>query len=154
MKKSKSNLGGKHLTSVELPAPLPTLAPTLGHDQLLKALYWTWDVMERSSINLYVLENAYEAVSKNMPITGNSLSVSVRKNEWNSGARNVAVTFAPPLTETEDLVTYEYEGVPIKVHLLKDSETLINADTKVYHAEYFKYPNTYSQFLEEFPQFK
>lgn len=131
-----------------------TTIPLLGHNQLLSALYYIWDVMERSNITMIAVGATGESIRNTAPLQGDKIEVAVRKNEWDSGASRIAETFAPADTSEENKLKYEFNGVPIVVHILNDSETLQQADTKIYHSEYFRLPNPIGKFLEEFPQFK
>ena len=126
----------------------------LPHDQLLTALYWVWDFMERASINFYVVGATGEAVRAKKDLFGDRVMVAVRKNEWESGARRIADAFAPPTDDSGSLVTYEYNGVPVELYVLEDSPTLSSFDTTIYGSEYFKLPNSKEQFEKEFSWLK
>jgi hypothetical protein len=131
-----------------------TTLPTISHDQLLKALYWVHDFMDRANINFYVVGKTGDAVKGRKDLTGDTVQVAVRELEWISGARNIADAFATPIVDRGTVVEYEYEGVPITLYVLEDSETLRNFDTQIYLNEYFKLPNTFDKFKEEFPWLK
>ncbi len=124
------------------------------HDQLLDALYWVWDFMERASINFYVVGSTAQAIKSHNNLSGDKIQVGVRKNEWESGARRIADAFAQPLKEEGNTVEYEFNGVPIFLYVLEDSATLSSYDTTIYVSEYFKIPNPYSQFERENPWLK
>lgn len=126
----------------------------LSHDQLILALYWVWDFMERALINFYVVGSTYEAVKNHKDLYGDKIQVAVRKNDWESGARRIADAFAEPLRDNGTTVEYEYLGIPVIVYVLEDSPTLSSFDTTIYNAEYFKFPNPYSQFEREFSWLK
>lgn len=127
---------------------LEKVAPT--HDQLLKALYWMFDVMDRALINFYVVGETGECIRNKKDLTGTRVMVAVRKNDWESGARRIADAFAPNFVDNGETVDYEYEGVPVRLFVLPDSTTLTNHDTVIYNSEYFKLPNPYEQFKKEF----
>ena len=128
--------------------------PAISHDQLLSALYWVFDFMDRALINFYLVGDTARAVKARKDLFGDRLQVAVRKNEWESGARRIADAFATPVKDYGQSLEYEYNGVPIIVHVLEDSETLRAYDTMIYSAEYFKLPNSYEQFEKEFPWLK
>lgn len=124
------------------------------HDQLLSALYWVFDFMDRARINFYLVGSTAQDVRANKMLSGDRVQVAVRKNEWESGARRIADAFAEPLNDWGQSVEYVYNGVPVVVHVLKDSTTLSGFDTAIYEQEYFKFPNPYEQFAREFPWLK
>lgn len=129
----------------ELP-PLTGLPPEV----LLKALYWVHDFMDRARINFYVVGKTGEAIKGRKDLSGDTIYVAVRELEWISGARSIADAFATPLVDRGTVVEYEYDGVKVILYVLEDSETLRNFDTQIYVNEYFKLPNPYNQFEEEF----
>ena len=127
---------------------------SLPHDQLLKALYWIWDCMERSSVTLLLVGSTAESVKNHRDLIGDKITVAVRKNEWDSGAKNIVDAFATPIVDNGTTLDYEFEGTPIKLFILEDNAMLTSADTILYKSEYFKMPNPLEQFVREFPEIK
>ncbi|MFH1561883.1 MAG: hypothetical protein ABIF11_00480 [Nitrospirota bacterium] len=126
----------------------------LPHDQLLQALYFVFDFMDRALINFYLVGDTAASVRAKKDLFGDRIMVAVRKNEWDSGARRIADAFAPPLEDEGGIVRYEYKGVPIILYVLHDSTSLTSADTTIYANEYFKLPNPYDEFIKEFEWLK
>jgi len=124
------------------------------HDQLLQALYWIFDAMERALINFYLVGTTAESVRQKKDLFGGKIMIAVRKNEWESGARNIIDAFAPPIVDNGTTVEYEYNGVPVILYVLEDSETLSSFDTTIYAQEYFKLPNPYDEFVKKFEWLK
>jgi hypothetical protein len=124
------------------------------HDQLLKALYYVFDFMDRAMINFYLVGSTGQSIKDHKDLFGSCILAAVRKNEWESGAKRIADAFATPLRETNELVEYIYEGVPIKLYVLPDSELLRSADTTIYASEYFKLPNPFEEFEKQFSWLK
>jgi len=150
----KSEYDYKTMSGIEYVGGNVPQAPSLTHDQLLKALYYVFDFMDRAMINFYLVGSTGESVKNHKDLFGSCISIAVRKNEWESGARRIADAFAAPIKETKDLVEYEYDGVPIKLYVLPDSELLRSPDTILYASEYFKLPNPYEEFKKEFTWLK
>lgn len=126
------------------------LKQELFHERLLEALYWIWDAMERGNMNFFVIGDTADSVINNKDLSGTKITVGVRRLEWNSGAKRIVDAFATPLTETDDKVTYEYEGVPVELYLFDDDPSITSPNQIIYHSEYFKFPNPYSKFQEVF----
>lgn len=124
---------------------------TFSHEQMLEALYFVHDFMDRAMLTFCVVGSTADSIIKNKILDGSSIKVAVRKPEWDSGARVIADAFAMPIEDLGDIVTYEWNGVPITLYILKDSETLQRPDTILYESEYFKFPNPFKTFKEEFP---
>ena len=120
------------------------------HDQLLQALYWVFDFMDRAMINFYLVGSTAESVKNQKDLFGDKINIAIRKNEWISGARNIADAFATPLKETETKVEYEYQGVPVIMYVLEDNEMLTSSDSILYASEVFRLPNPYEKFKKEF----
>jgi hypothetical protein len=121
------------------------------HDQLLKALYWVYDFMDRASINFFVVGKTAESVISKQDLIGDKITVGVRRLEWLSGAKQIADAFATPLKEDDKTVEYEYEGVPILLYILDDDPTIVSCNSEIYNSEFFRFPNPYSKFQEVFP---
>ena len=121
-------------------------------DQLLEALYWMYDVMDRALITMCLVGTTADCVIKNIDLGGEGITVAIRKLERDSGSWAIATTFAPPLEDLGDKVKYRHiNGVPVTVYVLKDSVTLQQPNVVLYRAEGFKIPSPYDQFLKEFP---
>lgn len=120
------------------------------HESLLKSLYWVYDFMDRALIDFFVVGKTADAVKNTKELYGDKLTVAVRKSAWESGSRRIADSFATPLTETPEVVTYEYEGVPITLYVLEDNDAISSLDQKIYHSEFFKLPNPYELFVEKY----
>ena len=158
MKKSKLNkpldVSDKPLSQTPI-ANVPGAAPLFTSDQLMEALYYCWDFMERALINFYLVGNTAEACLTKHLLAGDKIMIAVRKNEWESGARRIADAFALPsgveLTPHGEVYNYGLNGVPIYLHVLEDSVTMQQADTVMYQREFFKIPSPYPQFLKEYP---
>lgn len=110
--------------------------------------------MDRALINFYLVGDTAQAVKARKDLYGDKIQIGVRRLEWESGARRIADAYALPKEDRETEVEYEFNGVPVILYVLEDSETLTNFDTALYNAEYFKLPNPYDQFEKEFPWLK
>lgn len=160
MKKSKTiiNIEASQDPTLErVPNPGQAGEP-FSHDQLLAALYWIHDAMDRGSVNFCVIGKTADSIINNKDLYGDKVEIAVRKNEWNAGGKNIVDAFALPEIEGETehglMCTYNHFGTPIELYILEDSATLTSPNQIIYHAEYFKFPNTLEQFEQEFPWLK
>lgn len=151
----KCPIKGKHFTECPLYVE-PEIVKLVGipHVDLLKALYWVFDFMDRAMISVYLIGDTAQAVKAHKDLYGDKIQVAIRRLEWESGARRIADAFATPKEDRGTEVEYDFNGVPVILYVLEDSSTLTNFDTTIYNAEYFKLPNPYAQFEKEFPWLK
>ena len=119
-------------------------------EQLLNGLYKIWDAFERANVEFFLVGQTYYDAKGNRDLVGDKVTVGVRKNEWISGGRRLIDAFIVPQHETEDLVTYEFEGVPVELRVYKDSDCILNCDTINYRHETFKTPNPYPEFVKQY----
>lgn len=123
------------------------------HEELLETLYFFFDAFERSSITFLVAYTTLDQILKDLPLIGDKIELVVRKLEWQSGSKDLFMTYLQDeglhVTETEDQATCVFRnGVKVVIYLLDDSDTITSPDTILYKNEYFKFPNPYDKFLE------
>lgn len=122
----------------------------LTHDDLLKALYWIWDVMDKASMGVFLIHDTAESAMNHKLLTGNSIHVGVRRLEWESGNRRIVDSIAIPVEQTDNVFTYMHGDVPVVLHVFDEDESISSTDQILYEREYFKVPNPYSRFVEVF----
>jgi hypothetical protein len=122
--------------------------PQLTHDQLLKALYWVFDLFDRALINFFLVGKTAECVVFKKQLEGDCIEVGVRHNEWKSGSLRIIEAFALADKVDKKYALYTYNNIPIIVHILEDHPTITSPDMVLYQSEYFRIPNPYKEFLE------
>ena len=129
------------------------IKPSFSYDQLLQAMYWTWDAFDRALMPTFlVYETAQTVIDHQLP-DGNAIYFGVRKNEWNAGARTVVYNFTgfpKEKTEKYEVFSNPFNRVPVYVYLFDEDPCIINTAVVMYEREYFNLPNTYKQFVERF----
>lgn len=123
-------------------------------EKLLAALYYAYDFMDRALINFCLVGTTADRVLKHMELDGDGIYIAVRRLEWEAGGRRIADAFALPLKDDGTIVHYDFEGVPITLYVLEDSQTIQQPDVQMYHAEGFRIPSPYDQFLKDYPFIK
>jgi hypothetical protein len=121
---------------------------TTNPDELLKALYWIWDVFDRCNVPFFLVNQTAKDVIAQRDLTGNKIEVGIRRNEWVSGGKRLIDAFATPTSETDNGATYQFEGVPIFLYVYDTSDCIEQTDMVRYKYEQFKVPNPYSKFIE------
>ena len=123
---------------------------SLTHAQLLAALYWCYDSFSRVPILFFPIFDTAKQIMKNDELSGTHLDIGVRELEWYSGGKSILDAFIDhfmiPTESTGNIVTYKVDGVPIRIHILKDDVCLTQCDTVLYEHEDFKIPNPYERF--------
>ncbi len=150
MKKKDKIMKASQATSkpVDMDKPMLNIKT---HDELLAALYWCYDVFARANVLFFVVYDAAKAIKKNELLHGDHIDIGVRKLEWVSGGKPILDAYMDQqrieIQETSpNTIKYEYEGVPVIVHVYEDDECLNNPDTVMYFMEDFKLPNPYERF--------
>lgn len=115
-------------------------------DRLIQALYWIWDGFGRTAMPMFLVHQTAKDVIANHDLKGDKVEVGVRRTEWLSGNKGILDIFAQPLFEDVNKAQYEFEGVPIIVHVYDDDDCIMNLDHKLYRHETFKLPNPYNRF--------
>lgn len=124
--------------------------PSFSHDQLIKALYYTHDFMERALVPFFLTDITAECMIKNKSLEGDAIYVGVRHNAWFTGTLNIIEAFAIAVERSKTQFKYEYEGVPIIVNIYKDHPCITGLNTRMWQREFFNLPNPYDEFLKVF----
>lgn len=139
---------------VEIPTADDTMpfdgVVTVSADKLLQALYKIWDAFERANVPFFLVHQTAEDAMKQRDLTGDKVEVGVRRMEWISGGRRIIDGFITPVSEDKDAALYEFDGVPVIVHVYDDHECIIQTDMVRYRYEEFKVPNPYETFQKVF----
>lgn len=118
---------------------------------LLQALYYVWDAFERSNVPFFLTGQTAEDAMANKDLSGEIVTVGVRRVEWVSGGGRVFRTFmGEPISEDPGRATYRYENVPIYIGIYDDHDCIIGTDSINYRYETFRVPNPYSTFTQLF----
>lgn len=120
------------------------------HDELIDALYFAWDGFDRSNMKWFLVGETAKRAKMQRDLTGDGVDIGVRANEWRGGAERVFTTVMPdPLEESDSLVLYEHNGVPIRLHIYEpDDECIVATDSIMYRNEQFALPNPLERFEE------
>ena len=122
---------------------------------LLDALYFIWDGAERSQTQMFLIGDTAKQVREDEDLTGDKITVGIRRNEWFSGQGRIFQDFCKHElggweNNNEVLVVYKFHDVPIHIKIYDENPTLSSFDTVFYRYETFSLPNPYSVFKEEY----
>lgn len=124
-------------------------------EQLLAALYFIWDAAERGQLQVFLIKDTAKQVIAQEDLSGDKITVGVRRNEWDSGQGRIAQTFLEhelnaKAVEKDGEVIYDCHGVPIIIKLYEDNPCLNSFDMVFYKYETFHLPNPYKEFVEKY----
>lgn len=120
---------------------------SFNHDELLKALYFIWDMMDRIPMPFVLINDTAESVINHKDLSGDGVHIGVRDTDWNGTGLNILAVLMNAEETDKHKVKYSHNGVPIYVHIYKNHPTLQSPDYVVYAHESWRVPNPYSEFL-------
>ncbi len=126
------------------------VAPSYPHEKLLQALYFAWDLFERSQMPMFLIGPTAASVLQKKDLDGDTIYIGVRQNAWNGGAKRTLDSVAMPQEEKSHRAMYLFDGVRIIVTVFPDTECILSPDQVVYHQEVFYLPNTYRKFMDTY----
>lgn len=133
----------------------PIKEKPVSHELLLRCLYFLYDGFERSMMDFFLIrQTAKDALAGNQ--LSHHIDIGVRKNEWSSGKGVLFMFFGDEhvkvLSETDDIISCEYQEAPFTIHLYDDNPCLLALNPIVYEYESFKTPNMFERFEREYDQ--
>ena len=140
---------------IKAPKPeVAPIAPALTHSQLLAALLFFWDAFERSTLNFFLIRDTAHQVIDNVDLSGDSLTLGLRKMEVNGGQFRIFKDFIThekvKVTEFEKGYLFDYKGVPVFLYIYDENPCLDSLDIVHYAYETFNTPNPFKAFEEQY----
>lgn len=157
MKKHK-----KKINKTEKIQPLTTGEPhqetikvaDISHDKLLEALFFFWDGFERASMNFFSVKDTARQIKADQPLEGNSLTLGIRRMEWQGGQDRVFQAFIEhERIEHEDFehgIKYTYKGIPVYLYIYDDNPCITTLDIVFYNNDTFNMPTPFDTFCEKY----
>lgn len=124
--------------------------PQFTHPQLLSALYYMWDAFDRALMPMFLCYDTAKSVINKGQLSGESIHVGVRENDWRSGSRAIVDAFAPIYEERLGYNLYYFKDIPIYLHILPEAHCIKSTNIVLYQQEYFRLPNPYNEFEKLF----
>ena len=153
-RKTTKRIQPEQVEQPKVEQPAQAEKPSLTHEELLAALYFCWDAFERSTLNFFLIRDTAKQVKANGELSGDYLSIGVRRMEWNGGQQRILADFLEHehivLNETPEGLVFMYKNVPIYLNVYEENPTLEGLDTVFYGNETFLTPNPLSLFEEKY----
>ena len=126
----------------------------LTHEQLLEALFFFWDGFERATMNFFLVKDTARQVIANERLTGDKITIGIRKSEWVGGQQRVFRAFM----EHEKILpkriqhglAFNYKGVPVYLYVYEENPCLDSLDFVFYENDTFNTPNPFKEFCEKY----
>lgn len=126
----------------------------LPHEQLLKALFFFWDGFERSTMNFFLVKDTARQVIADDILTGDRLTLGIRKLEWNGGQQRIFKAFMEHErilpTRVENGLLFNYFDTPVYLFIYEENPCLTALDIVFYENDTFNIPNPFSVFNEKY----
>ncbi len=128
--------------------------PSLPHEELLEALFFFWDGFERASMNFFLVKDTARQVIAGSELTGDSLTLGIRRREWQGGQQRVFRAFMEhekTLPERiEHGLLFNYKGIPVYLYIYDENPTLEALDIVFYQNDTFNTPNPFDTFNDKY----
>ncbi len=121
---------------------------SFSHEDLLQALYYIEDVLSRAAIPFFTIKDTAESIMSQSDLKGEAIYIGVRSTDWYSSGLGILEVVADAKETKKKRVEYEYNGVPIYVHIYQNHSCIESTDPIPYAYEYFYVPNPYDQFKQ------
>jgi hypothetical protein len=118
------------------------------HQQILDALYYLEETMDRAQIPFFLLEGAAKQVFDNVPyLSINQIDAGIPERYVQETGTSFLKMVIPTFEMDENTISFEYNGVPIVVWIVhKNWKFFKNTDTVFYGICNFKIPNPFKQY--------
>lgn len=151
MAKNKQTVAKKQTVVTQKVEPQVVSLP---HELLLQALFFFWDGFERATMNFFLVKDTARQVIANANLTGDKLTLGIRKMEWDSGSRGIFKAFMEhekilPKRFEHGLV-FSYKDIPVYLYIYEENPTLDALDIVFYQNETFNTPNPFNTFNDKY----
>ena len=118
----------------------------LSPDQLDRALATAEDLLSRAQIPFLVLGETLRGILKE-ELFGEKIELGVRERYLTASTRGMLRIVDPDLEIGEDKISFEYEGVPVEIKIIKRNyKCLENPDRVFYKITEYWIPNPMSEY--------
>ena len=127
--------------------PSEPVVKTLTHEQLLAALYFILDHFSRSNTPFFLTGDTARAVKDGKLLSGDKVTVGIRKLEFQDRMLGILEAFKAADEIGDNYIKYTYNGVPIEVQVIDNSEDLFTSLNEImYQHDFFKLPNPFETY--------
>jgi len=127
--------------------------PELTHDQLVEALMFTEDQLERAAVPFVVMgEISRQIYQENDPkLKADKIELGVMAKNLAQSCKNTLGMLIPDATFADNKIYFVHNDVPVHIHKLEnDNKYANNPDTKFFFVTQFRLPNPFDEFWKEY----
>ena len=137
-------------SSTSKQSDLQETKPSLSHDELLKGLYFVFDLFSRSNTPFFLLGDTAKAVIENKSLSGDKVEVGVRKVEYQDRPFGIMQAFHQAESFTDNEILYKIDNIPVVVKVIDSLDPMFMAtNTVMYQHEFFNIPNPFKEYWEK-----
>lgn len=116
-------------------------------DELLEALYFIYDILDRAMIPFFLLRTTAEDVISDRELSGDHVDVGICEQHLNKYGMSVIKQLAPTLIKDKNFFLLKHGEVPIRIQVVTSkSRMFLYPDVKFYKAEQFSVPNPFAKY--------
>ena len=117
--------------------------------ELDDALYDLDDLMARCQMFYCVLKDTAKAIVDAVPLYGDGIDIGIRRIEFRKECINTIKTYQPDVVVTDDLLEYNFNGVPVRIHVLPSKNPLYETYDFRWHKTWqYNIPNPFDKYWE------
>lgn len=118
------------------------------HEQLISALYYLEEIMDRARLPYFLLEGAARQVVDNVSYLNlNQIDAGVEKQNLRESGKSLLNIVIPGVYLDGNTISFDHGGVPIVIWVIqKHWKFFKNPDTVFYGVENFKVPNPFKHY--------
>lgn len=90
-------------------------------------------------------DTAYSIVKNTRP-KEEKITFQIRHTDWTKFAKNMLLTVLPQAKITDKNITFDFNGVPIEIKLVKRDKYLKRPDMVIYNHETYWIPNPFDKY--------
>ncbi len=126
----------------------------LTHDQLMKALLFIEDILQRALCPFMVLGETAECImAMDMPILeGNLVHLGILNNHYSISSKSTILSllkqWQKEFYDDENIISFTYHGVPVQIDIIhKEYPFFKNPDVRFFNLTEFRVPNPFDDYL-------
>ena len=129
---------------------MPSSPAQLSPDELLEALYFAYDVLDRAMTPFVLLQKTAEDIVFDQDLTGNHIDIGICEQHLTRYGTSVIKQLAPSLVKSNDYYFFRHGEVPIRAKIIHErTRMFLYPDIRFYRAEQFFIPNPFDKYWKK-----
>jgi len=118
------------------------------HEQLIQALYYLEDVMDRAQLPFFLLEGAAKQVYDDVPyLSLNQIDAGIQEKYVQESGKGLLKIVLPNVYIDQNTISFEYNKIPIVIWIIhKNWKFFKQPDTRFYGIVNLQIPNPFKNY--------